>query len=192
MRFRIVTALVIFGLIVADVWYYVLNRAHFLSWDLLLLVALLVFVSVIEHVSKFTVGTKGIVFEKRAAAIVNLRNAKGADKVTILEAVLKDFSGQEKDIWANLILYRITLRALLRRICSEKTDFHLQETTPMVDMLNVLLDKGLITENFRGQLEAIRNTTFFFEWGTGDPPTATDIKLVESEAPRLLKKLAAI
>jgi hypothetical protein len=59
-------------------------------------------------------------------------------------------------------------------------------------MVDALVRADVITEELADQLEQIRNTTFFFEWGTGSAPSETAIKKVESSAPRVLKKLAKI
>ena len=158
----------------------------------MILVAFIVFVIFIDQIYKFTIGAKGIVFERRVAAVARLQTATGRQKLAELDAVLQDFSGHEKDIWSRMILYRISLRALLRRVCSEKKALELNDTTPMVKMIEALQSQGFIAEEFADQLGQIRDGTFFFEWGTGTPPSEATIAKIESAAPRLLKKLAKI
>ena len=113
-----------------------------------------------------------------------LQTATAGQKLAELDAVLQDFSGQEKDIWSRMILY---LRALFRRVCSEKKALALKETTPMVDMIKAL-ESAEITEEFADQLDQIGHGTFFLAWGTGTPPSEAAIAKIESAAPRLLKK----
>ena len=152
-------------------------------WVDLILLALIVFVVFIDRVAKFTVGAKGIVFEqRRIAAVAGLQSGSGTDKLAGLTKVLEAFGGQEKDIWSRMIIYRISLRALLRRICEEKNVLDLKETTPMVDMLSALAKKEIITKDFAENLDRVRNTTFFFEWGTGPAPEEEEIQYVEKNA----------
>ena len=93
-----------------------------------------------------------IVFERRVAAVARLQTATGRQKLAELDAVLQDFSGHEKDIWSRMILFRISLRALLRRVCSEKKALELNDTTPMVKMIEALQSQGFIAEEFADQL----------------------------------------
>jgi hypothetical protein len=190
LRLQIATGIVIVLVLATDLAYSGFNRRQELvSWIDLVLVAFIVFVIFIDQIYNFTIGAKGIVFERRVAAVPRLQTATAGQKLAELDAVLQDFSGQEKDIWSRMILY---LRALLRRVCSEKKALALKETTPMVDMIKALESANVITEEFADQLDQIGHGTFFFAWGTGTPPSEAAIAKIESAAPRLLKKLAKI
>jgi hypothetical protein len=166
LRLQIATGILIVLVLPTDLAYSGFNRRQELvSWIDLVLVAF-------------------IVFERRVAAVPRLQTATAGQKLAELDAVLQDFSGQEKDIWSRMILY---LRALLRRVCSEKKALALKETTPMVDMIKALESANVITEEFADQLDQIGHGTFFFAWGTGTPPSEAAIAKIESAAPRLLK-----
>ena len=129
LRLQIATGIVIVLVLATDLAYSGFNRRQELvSWIDLVLVAFIVFVIFIDQIYNFTIGAKGIVFERRVAAVPRLQTATAGQKLAELDAVLQDFSGQEKDIWSRMILY---LRALLRRVCSEKKALALKETTPM-------------------------------------------------------------
>jgi hypothetical protein len=190
-RLQILTGVLIVLVLAADLVYAgIAKKQDLVSWTDLILIAFVVFVIFIDQIYKFTIGAKGMVFERRVTAVARLRTATGRQKLAELDAVLEDFSGKEKDIW--MILYRISLRALLRKACSEKNALELRETTSIVEMVDALVRAEVITEEFADQLEHIRNTTFFFEWGTGSAPSEVAIRKVESNAPRALKKLAKI
>jgi hypothetical protein len=54
-------------------------------------------------------------------------------------------------------------------------------------MLSALAEKAIITKDFAENLDRVRNTKFFFEWGTGAAPEEEEIQYVEKNAGRLLK-----
>src|ERR1700730_4772402 len=183
------TGLLITVVLALDIGHsWISGHRDLVTWCDFALLALIVFVVFIGQISKFTVGAKGIVFEQRLAAVARLQSTSGKDKLADLNVVLETFSGQEKDIWSRMIVYRISLRALLRRICDEKKVLDLKETTSMVDMLSHLAAKDIIAKDFHDNLDRVRNTTFFFEWGTGLTPEKTAIEYVEKNASKLLKK----
>ena len=191
---QIITAALIGTVLAADLifraWFG--KKRDLVSWTDLFLLGMLIFVVFMDEVYKFTVGLKGSVFERKAKAVADLQIATGEQKVASLEAALQEFSGRGKDIWSRMIVYRISLRALLRRLCLEKDAFELNFTTPITDMIEVLLQTGVITTTFAKELNELDDTTFFFESGIGDVPTLAEIKKAEDSVPGLLKKLAEI
>jgi hypothetical protein len=151
------------------------KKGELVAWRDLILVAFIIFVIFIDQIYKLTIGMKGIVFEQqkqRFSAVARLQTAEGSQKLAELDAVLQDFSGKGKDIWSRMIIYRISLRALLRRVCSEKISektFKLQDTTPMDKMIETLQSENVITKEFADQLDEIRRWHLFLRvgnWGS--------------------------
>jgi hypothetical protein len=191
---QIITASLIGTVLAADLIFHawVGKKRDLVSSTDLILLAMLIFVVFIDEVYKFTVGLKGSVFERRAKAVANLQFATGDQKIISLEAALQEFSGRGKDIWSRMILYRLSLRTMLRGLCLEKEAVVLNITTPMSEMIEVLVQTGVIATAFAKQLNELDDTTFFFESGTGDTPTQAEIEKADNSAPRLLKALAEI
>jgi len=187
----------IYIILVLDVAYRIFNRSDaILDWQLVAILGLLTFATLGDRISEFIVGKEGITLKqnidsqileaKQDAESLQLINETGNAKY--LDGLLKRVNNPNRDIWSRLIIYRLALRALSRQICKAQ-GMDLGETTSLTGMIGYMQDKRIVTDQIAHDLNLIKYSTFFFEWGTGHPPTVEEIKQVLSLAPPALKHL---
>ena len=180
-----------------DIGYKIVGNAQsLLAYPELIILALIMFVGAGERIVKFAVGKgwieieqnvdkQAIEAEKDAATLLSISKDYKPDSV---DQLLSRTTGQTKDVWSRMVVYRLTMRILLRRLCAAH-GMVLSDTTAFVTMLDFVNQKGIISADLQEQIEFIRNATFFFEWGTGRAPNAHQIKDALEKAPAVIKKL---
>ena len=190
----------IYIILALDVAYRIWNRSDsILDWQLVAILGLLTFATLGDRISELIIGKEGItlkqsldiqVFEaKKDAEDLQLINETG--KVKYIDGLLKRVDSPDRDVWSKLIIYRLTLRALTRQICKYH-GMHLEDLPSLTSMIGFMKDQGLITDQLAYDLNFIRYSTFFFEWGTGHPPTVEEIKRVLDITPQVLKYLESM
>jgi len=187
----------VYIILILDVAYRIFNRSDaILDWQLVAILGLLTFATLGDRISEFIVGKEGITLKqnidhqileaKQDAESLQLINETGNAKY--LDGLLKRVNNPNRDIWSRLIIYRLALRALSRQICKAQ-GMDLGETTSLTEMISYMQGKRIITDQIAHDLNLIKYSTFFFEWGTGRPPTVEEIKQVLSISPPALKHL---
>ncbi|MGB3491339.1 MAG: hypothetical protein WBA57_01330 [Elainellaceae cyanobacterium] len=187
----------VYIILVLDVAYRIFNRSDaILDWQLVAILGLLTFATLGDRISELIVGKEGITLKqnidrqilevKQDMEDVQLINETGNAKY--LDGLLKRVDSQNRDIWSKLIIYRLALRALSRQICQAQ-GMYLGDATSLTDMIGYMKEKRIITDQIAHDLNFIKYSTFFFEWGTGRPPTVEEIKQVLSITPPALKQL---
>lgn len=164
-----------------------------LSWYDLILCIFLVFIGVGDRIAKLAITMTGITIQQTVKAAVkdvsSLAALKTDTKATHLEEILTSTTGRSKDVWSKMIVYRLAMRILLRRLCGQN-GMTLGDATAFVQMLGFVKSHSLLAVDVQAEIEKVRNVSFFFEWGTGSPPSESDIKSVLQIAPKVLHKLA--
>lgn len=187
----------IYIILILDVAYRIFNRSDaILDWQLVAILGLLTFATLGDRISELIIGKEGITLKqsidiqvlevKKDAEDIQLINETGNAKY--IDGLLKRVDSQDRDVWSKLIIYRLALRALTRQICKAQ-GMELGDSSSLTRMINFMKDKGLITDQLAHDLNFIRHSTFFFEWGTGHPPTTEEIKRVLDITPQVLKYL---
>jgi hypothetical protein len=192
------TTLTILVMVLAvDIGYKIVGKTQpLLAYPELIIVALIMFVGAGERIVKFAMGKgwleieqnvdkQAVEAEKDAATLISISKDYKPDSV---DQLLSRTTGQTKDVWSRMVVYRLTMRILLRRLCATH-GMVLNDTTAFVTMLDFLNKRGIISVDLQEQIESIRNATFFFEWGTGRPPNAHQIKDALEKAPAVIRKL---
>ena len=189
--------LFIYVILVLDVAYRIFNKSNtILDWQLVTILGLLTFATLGDRISELVIGKEGITLKqsidiqvlevKKDAEDIQLINETGNAKY--IEGLLKRAESPERDVWSKLIIYRLSLRALTRQICKAQ-GMKLGDAPSLTSMIDFIDDRGLITAQFKSDLNFIKFSTFFFEWGTGTPPTVEEIKQVLDITPQVLKYL---
>ena len=183
-----------------DVVYRIFNHSDtILDWQLVTILGLLTFATLGDRISELIIGKEGITL-KQSIDIQVLEVKKDADDIQLInetgnaryiDGLLKRAESLERDVWSKLIIYRLTLRALTRQICRNQGR-HLGDTPSLTSMIDFMRDEDLITAQFWHDLNFIKYSTFFFEWGTGNAPTVEEIKRVLDITPQILKYLEYI
>lgn len=163
------------------------------------LLALMIFVGAGDRIVEFVVGKAGLKIKqnvekqaREAEKDMSTLASIGRDpRPDVVDKLLSGATGQDKDVWSRLVVYRLTMRLLLRRLCAS-FGMKLNDTTAFVTMLTFLKEKAAIPEKLRKNIEDVRDATFFFEWGTGRSPSASQIKDTLEIAPKVIKELESI
>jgi hypothetical protein len=189
--------LFIYVILVLDVAYRIFNKSNaILDWQLVAILGLLTFATLGDRISELIIGKEGITL-KQSIDIQVLEIKKDAEDIQLInetgnaryiEGLLKRAESPERDVWSKLIIYRLSLRALTRQICKAQ-GMQLGDAPSLTSMIEFMGDRGLITAQFKSDLNFIKFSTFFFEWGTGNPPTIEEIKRVLEITPQVLKYL---
>lgn len=184
-------------ILILDIVYRIFNRSDaILDWQLVVILSLLTFATLGDRISELIIGKEGITL-KQSLDIQVLEVKKDAEDLQLInetgnaryiDGLLKRVDRPERDVWSKLIIYRLTLRALIRQICKAE-GMYLEDSPSLTNMINFVKDKRLITDQLAHDLNFIRYSTFFFEWGTGQPPTIEEIKQVLDITPQVLKYL---
>lgn len=193
MKLRICLFWIIAAVLVIDLWWISTRDKPLITWIDVALVALMLFLAAGERIAKFAVGTKGLSFEQKVNATATEARAMASlardAKPSQIEELLSSMVGHERDVWSQMIMARIAMRSLLRRIVANAS-MQLGDATSFKEMLNFVKENNLLAPGLQRDIETIRDVTFFFEWGTGEPPTARNIKKVLRLAPKTLEELA--
>lgn len=189
--------LFIYVILVLDVAYRIFNKSNaILDWQLVTILGLLTFATLGDRISELIIGKEGITL-KQSIDIQVLEVKKDAEDIQLInetgnaryiEGLLKRAESPDRDVWSKLIIYRLSLRALTRQICKSQ-GMQLGDAPSLTSMIDFMGNRGLITAQFKSDLNFIKFSTFFFEWGTGPPPTVEEIKRVLDTAPQVLKYL---
>lgn len=189
--------LFIYAILILDVAYRIFNKSNaILDWQLVTILGILTFATLGDRISELIIGKEGITLKqsidiqvlevKKDTEDIQLINETG--NVRYIEGLLKRAESPERDVWSKLIIYRLSLRALTRQICKAQGK-QLGDSPSLTSMIDFMSDRGLITDQFKSDLNFIKFSTFFFEWGTGNPPTIEEIKRVLEITPQVLKYL---
>ncbi|ESA33766.1 hypothetical protein N836_20290 [Leptolyngbya sp. Heron Island J] len=187
----------IYVILILDVAYRVWNRSDtILDWQLVTILGLLTFAILGDRISEFIIGREGITLKqnidiqvlevKKDTEDLQLINETG--NARYIDGLLKRAMSSDRDVWSKLIIYRLSLRALARQICKDQ-GMYLGDCPSLTSMINFMKEKDLITAQFKRDLNFMKSSTFFFEWGTGTPPTVEEIRRVLDIAPQVLKYL---
>ena len=183
--------------IVADLAYKIINNTNnLLEWQEVILLTLIIFVAVGDRIVKLAIGKEGITIEqdlnaqikeaeKDIKSIISLSNDQSAKNIG---SILTRVTGQKKDVWSRLVLYRLSLRVLLRKLC-KRFGMQLGNTTSLTRMIKFLRERNVIDAVTEKNIELLRDVTFFFEWGTGNAPSVRRIEKALKIAPELLSSL---
>jgi hypothetical protein len=161
-----------------------------------IVLALMIFVGAGDRIVEFAVGKDLLKIsqnvekqarevEKDAAALLSISKDYRPD---LVDQLLSRATGQTRDVWSRMVVYRLTMRVLLRRLCAAH-GMVLNDTTAFITMLHFIKEKGVISVYLQEQVESIRDATFFFEWGTGIAPNARQIKDALEKAPDVIRQL---
>jgi hypothetical protein len=172
------------------------HRDTILDWQFVVILGLLTFATIGDRIRELIIGKEGITLKQNIDSQI-LEIQKDAENIQLInntgdskyvDSLLKRVESPNRDIWSKLIIYRLTLRALIGQICKAK-GMVLSDSPSLTSMIAFMQDENLITNQFRSDLDFIRHTTFFFEWGTVNPPTTEEIKRVLDITPQILKYL---
>lgn len=172
----------------------------------LILVGIGVVILFFDRFREFKFGSEGLTFKARAEKV-----ARTADELLSLQQagakvdLARFFSGPQRfQGWGSLILFRITLRLLLKRLCLASglpvTEPPATGAAPhpatdrplsMTLMLSNLQSAGELDATLAQELGRIRDATYFSEWG-GAPPALEEIEYTLRNGPRLLERLHAL
>ena len=187
----------IYIILILDIGYRIFNRSDaILDWQLVVILSLLTFATLGDRISELIIGKEGITL-KQSLDIQVLEVKKDTEDLQLMsetgdaryiDGLLKRVDSPDRDVWSKLIIYRLTLRALTRQICKAK-GMYLGDSPSLTNMINFMKDEGLIVDQLAHDLNFIRYSTFFLEWGTGHPPTVEEIKRVLDITPQVLKYL---
>ena len=107
-----------------------------------------------------------------------------------LQSLIDESTHLRHNVWAQLIVHRMIMRALLRRLCTENgMEDRLTVTHSLTGMLELLANAKVIDRDLFLGLERVRDTTFAAEWGTGSPPTNEAVRFVLNEGVNVLTKV---
>ncbi|MBW4459827.1 MAG: hypothetical protein KME47_06245 [Nodosilinea sp. WJT8-NPBG4] len=187
----------VYIILIFDVMYRIFNHSDaILDWQLVSILGLLTFAILGDRISELIIGKEGITLKqsidvqvlqiKKDAEDIQSINETGNTKY--IDELLERVNSPDRDVWSKLIIYRLALRALTRQICKVQ-GMQLGDSPSLTSMINFMKEKSLITDQLAYDLNFIRYITFFFEWGTGHPPTVEEIKRVLDIAPQVLKYL---
>ena len=177
-----------------------IRGTEFLSFYVVVLLVILIFVAVGERITKIAISVKDGFFveqsvqrdvqrfEEMGLALIAYRDGPS---LSSLNALLSRLDEKGRDAWSKLIIIRLSLRATLRGL-SKPYDPNLSESASLLGMLRLIKSKSVIGEEDFADLERIRIATYFAEWGAGDPPSSRDVEFVLSTAPRILRKLVQL
>ncbi|MHC4520127.1 MAG: hypothetical protein ACYTAS_16170 [Planctomycetota bacterium] len=187
----------LFTVVVADLIYGVASgREALLTWTQIAFVAFGIFALYAPHITRFTVSPKeGVTIEKQVEAfekdLKNIEAIPHGDGAQELESLLQEASRLDHTLWSQLIMYRLAMRALLRRLCL-KQGMPLSDTHSMRSMLGKLLGNGTIPRALHDELERVRDATFPAEWGAGTLPSREELAYVVEHGPDILRQLQRI
>jgi hypothetical protein len=193
------TTLTILVMVLAvDLAYKIITKTTqpLLSPPEVIVLALMIFVGAGDRIVEFAVGKDLLKIsqnvekqarevEKDAAALLSISKDYRPD---LVDQLLSRATGQTRDVWSRMVVYRLTMRVLLRRLCAAH-GMVLNDTTAFITMLHFIKEKGVISVYLQEQVESIRDATFFFEWGTGIAPNARQIKDALEKAPDVIRQL---
>lgn len=189
----------IFAVALSDLLYDVLTaNDSVLNWTQIALIALAVFTLFADRITEFTVSpTEGIKIKSppKEAQIQAFQNdlekldlISEKESAEDLEALLESSNQIEHGVWTQLIIYRLAMRALLRRQCLQ-AGMQLSDTPSLDVMLKQLRASGKLGDDLYKRLQQIRHATFAAEWGGGTPPRADEIRYALEHGPELLREL---
>ncbi len=133
--------------------------------------------------------------EAKAESVSDLfrvMSAKSSDAAN-LDTITANYENGVK-VWWILLQYRIELRKTLRVICKGLGIVLPRTDTSITDLLKHIKskNKNLILYELGQQLERIRESTCYAEWGAERIPDKEDIKFVFENAPKSLQSLGTI
>ena len=109
------------------------------------------------------------------------------------ESLMDDATHLKHSVWARLVMYRMVMRALLRRLCVENgMGNQLGDTPSLQRLIGMLKAANIIDRELVDALERIRESTHAAEWGSGIPPTDVDIRYVLNEGTTILKQVQSL
>ena len=197
---RYATLIILSIVLFTDIGYKITKGSDSLiSWEDLCVTVLLIFVAVGEKIKELIINRSGITIKQKTENQISQFKQDAKDIVAVSEQgqidrvdkLIERTVGENRDVWTKLVVFRMIMRILLRQICKAQ-GMQLKNTTAFVTMLRFLKDKNKIDLMLQKDIELVRDVTFFFEWGTGAPPTTEKIHNALDIAPTVLKSLEQI
>ena len=192
---RIVTATILISLLVVDMVYRAFSaQSGLLTWYHLVITAFVIFTLLGDRITKIVVSTQEISFEQQVQAfkhdLSSINTLASSGPTADLDELMNEGTDLKHNVWARLVIHRMVMRALLRRVCTENgMGAQLGDVPSLSYMIRRLTEGKVIDQELSISLERIRNTTFVTEWGTGTPPSDSDIQFVLKDGARVLKQV---
>lgn len=192
-RMRWIAIVIVTVALTSDMVYHSFRRSSDLVgiYDLGI-IGVLLFLAAGEKINKFSLNKSGFSLEQQITqTAIEAREldrfAKG-EKLGEFEEFIVNFIGHERDVWSQLIIYRLGIRLLLRSL-SQANGISISQMEPLSKMLGALHEKNVLPDDLVIKIERVRNTTFFLEWGSGSAPKADEIAFALKESPSVIQHL---
>ncbi|MBC8384328.1 MAG: hypothetical protein H8E57_02280 [Candidatus Cloacimonetes bacterium] len=193
---KIVTSILLMICILVSIIYKIIDGIpNPIHWNDLIMFVFLIFLTSGDRITELIIDKTGFKIKENVNKQVS-QVKKDVDAINAIESgnldeindlIFRNVN-KNRDLWSKLVIYRLTMRSLLRKMC-RLTGMTLHNTTAFVSMIKFLKNKSILNNELVFQIEFIRDVTFYFEWGTGTPPAEKSISDVLKLSPLVLKDL---